>query len=328
MMEPWFSAASPYPPADTFLSLPTTTPPTPTNLLSPRKMPNREAFLTSKILFSQLTSYPHMLVDGRGNLPPFIFPQCVLDGKSADACRSQAKGNHTCLPEALANCTSLLHMFFNRTAASSGFVWRSIYDYQRQLGSKTLTSDTCELVAALQVVVILILVQALDMQSIPTNDVLSLVATTRDIAQQLHVLEAYQGSSGVDEEDAAGLSRREWTARESVRRCFCALYMVELVFEVIIAGGNADLADRDCQGFTQLPLPAERGLWETVDDATWIRRYRDSVRCRADPTIGHLRQSSGVGVGDLEGAAELEYWCGTADDFGSLVWMSSLTEHS
>lgn len=58
-------------------------------LLWPRKVNNPEASLTSKVLYGQLMSYPAMLIDGRGCLPPFIFPQCFLDGKSVEKCRSQ-----------------------------------------------------------------------------------------------------------------------------------------------------------------------------------------------------------------------------------------------
>ena len=52
----------------------------PSGTLSQRKPNNPQTYLTSKVIFGQLTSYPKMMIDGKGRLPPFIFPQCILEG--------------------------------------------------------------------------------------------------------------------------------------------------------------------------------------------------------------------------------------------------------
>ncbi|KAK3382659.1 hypothetical protein B0T24DRAFT_20132 [Lasiosphaeria ovina] len=207
--------------------------------LSQRKIAKPETYLSSKVLFGQMMAYPQMMTDGSGRLPPFIHPQCVLDGRSATECTSRGSGNHTCLPETLATCTSLLHMFFTRTAASSDFVWKTIFDHQRQIRRRTSSLNVQELVEAIQATVMYILIQALDLQTIQKNDARSLVTTTsvgvpflpeivstkagqhcpslltvieQEIGARLHLLNGYQGiSDGV-------LSRREWVTRESARR--------------------------------------------------------------------------------------------------------------
>lgn len=81
--------------------------------------------LTHKILRGQIKGYPEMMI--RVNLPHFIHPQCVLRDQSVQDCISDA-GIHSCLPEPLAICASLMHMFFTKTDASSAFVKGKIYE--------------------------------------------------------------------------------------------------------------------------------------------------------------------------------------------------------
>ncbi|KAK0616867.1 hypothetical protein B0T14DRAFT_568439 [Immersiella caudata] len=261
-----------------------------------------------------------MMIDGRGSLPSFIFPRCVLDGKGFDECRSQGKGNHTCMPEELTICTSLLHMLFTKTPASSRFVWESIYAYQQQLRSKIPGFDVQELVAALQTMVVLVLVQALDTQS--------------ELAQQIHECKMYQALTSST--SSASPSRRDWVFCESARRCLCVLSMIELVFEVIFTGGTDRMPD--CGGYAKLPLPTDRTVWEEKDNPTWAMKFCDSVRSRpifhsptAYPTLSHLRQ---VGWKDVSGLTEgtpgwrqssLESWnSGARQSMSSVPWFGCL----
>lgn len=93
------------------------------NLLAPRKSMTGQALLTSHIIWSQLKSYPPLLFAGQ--LPPFIYPTCVLNEQLPQNCILD--GVHQCLPEPLAVCVALLRLFESRTPASSPFVWTSIY---------------------------------------------------------------------------------------------------------------------------------------------------------------------------------------------------------
>lgn len=79
----------------------------------------------SSILVGQLTSYPKMMIEG-DTLPPFICPPCFTHEHLAPECGEQ--GHHRCLPEDLAVCAGLVRMYYDRTASSSAFVWKSIYD--------------------------------------------------------------------------------------------------------------------------------------------------------------------------------------------------------
>lgn len=108
-------------------------------LLSVRKPTTPETFLTAKVLLGQIRQYPRMMMDSK-RLPSFMHPRCVID-RSWMTC-SETK--HTCLPETLAICANLLHMFHNRTPASSRFAWETIHNHQKRLHSEVRTHHCCE----------------------------------------------------------------------------------------------------------------------------------------------------------------------------------------
>lgn len=82
--------------------------------------------LTYKVLRGQIRHYPKMMIHGE-NLPHFIHPRCVLRDQSRCDCISDS-GAHSCLPESLAICTSLLHMYFTQSESSSTYVRGKIYE--------------------------------------------------------------------------------------------------------------------------------------------------------------------------------------------------------
>lgn len=107
-------------------------------LLQPRTLATAEASLTAKILLGQLLSYPSMLVSSR-KLPPFIYPPCGLGGYQDDC---PCEGPHSCLPEALAVCAGLLHMFYKRIPGNWNYIWDQIYAHQRRLRVE-VCSNSC-----------------------------------------------------------------------------------------------------------------------------------------------------------------------------------------
>lgn len=88
-----------------------------------REAVSLDAYFTAKSILGQIRSYPKMLVSG-GTLPPFIHARCVVGDLKVDCV---ANGCHECLPKPLANCASLVHMFYSKTSTSSDFVWSAIY---------------------------------------------------------------------------------------------------------------------------------------------------------------------------------------------------------
>jgi len=102
-----------------------------TNFLGIRRTPTIDQSLMARILVGQLENFPRMLIGG-SRLPPFIYPQCVLDGRLPGQCVSP-NGVHQCLPEPLANCVVLTQMFYNRTLSNNQLVWKTIYEEQKRL---------------------------------------------------------------------------------------------------------------------------------------------------------------------------------------------------
>ncbi|KAJ0158580.1 hypothetical protein CTA2_11286, partial [Colletotrichum tanaceti] len=132
------------------------------------------ACFTVKVLMGQLLAYPKMMAQG-GRLPPFIFPPCVVQGNALTTDCSST-GYHKCLPETLAICCNLVQSFETRTAGSASFVWKSIYKEVGRLQNEHNSYSCEELLQALQAVVIYVLLQAGDPDSVPCNDVAALVS--------------------------------------------------------------------------------------------------------------------------------------------------------
>ncbi|KZL74714.1 C6 finger domain-containing protein [Colletotrichum tofieldiae] len=180
--------------------------------LTPRRNKGVASCFTVKVLLGQLLAYPKMMAKG-GRLPPFIFPPCGVEGQNlpADSC---GKEFHKCLPETLAICCNLVQSFETRTTGSASFVWKSIYKEVERL-QQEYTSYDCEgLLQALQAILIYLLLQAGDPDSIPDNDVTTLLSAPDSIARALHVSCNYT----INLTSSTKIDRREWVIRESVRR--------------------------------------------------------------------------------------------------------------
>ncbi len=92
-----------------------------------------------------------------------------------------------------------------------------------------------------------------------------------------------------------------------------------------------------CGGHADLPLPCTRELWEPVTDGEWARRYQQDLASKEHWRPGPLR------VGDLmlpqrclggeptqpaeyDVADELAAWCEKVDEFGTLLWVSTMLD--
>ncbi|KAK1999244.1 hypothetical protein LX36DRAFT_574669 [Colletotrichum falcatum] len=180
--------------------------------LAPRHSNAMPSCFTVKVLLGQLLAYPKMMAQG-GRLPPFIFPPCCMDGYRlpADPC---GKEFHKCLPETLAISCSLVQSFESRTAGSASFVWKSIYAEVERIKREYTSYDYKGLLQALQAVLIYLLLQAGDPDSIPENDIMTLLTAPDSIVRALHV--AYDYSSNLI--GSTRVDRQEWVMHESIRR--------------------------------------------------------------------------------------------------------------
>ncbi|KAJ9136925.1 hypothetical protein NKR23_g9571 [Pleurostoma richardsiae] len=253
-----------------------------------------------------------MMIQG-SSLPPFIHPPCALNEGLHEKCIPGAP--HHCLPEILAICTSLVHMFYTRTAASSAFVWKTIYAEQLRLCREHDKYSSEALLAALQAMGIYVLLQAQDSASIEKNDALSLITTThvRMIALRLH--ETVDYGSNFRARDC--VARGDWIQRESIRRTYCLFHIIELLLDVLV--GSADA--KKCGGFLTVPLPCVRELWEPVSNTDWGARYQrwtSSSGWEEPLTVGDMARATKT----HDRLMDLATWCEEIDEYGTLLWMA------
>ncbi|OJJ46543.1 hypothetical protein ASPZODRAFT_132608, partial [Penicilliopsis zonata CBS 506.65] len=104
-------------------------------LLLQRERSLQQGSLTANMLFSRLTDYARMMVDHK-TLPPFIYPPCSL---GAYQCPSDTP--HQCLPEALAVCSNLVYLFYQRIPGSHASIWNQIRAHLAQLRDEVRVSD-------------------------------------------------------------------------------------------------------------------------------------------------------------------------------------------
>ncbi|KAI8945415.1 hypothetical protein F4801DRAFT_127059 [Xylaria longipes] len=291
-----------------------------------RQAVTTERRLMARILSSQVENYPRMLIQG-SRLPPFIYPQCVLNNRLCHQCIA-VTGTHQCLPEPLANCAALVRMFYSRSSKNAHFVWKTIYDEQKRLYEQSHNFDVPTLLAAVQAVVIYVLMQAQDTESMAKNEVASLAATLSEMATSLHFQTKYQ--SGILHNP--NLSQHSWVIHESIRRTFNLFYVIGIL--LIIRIGNPKQSN--CTSIRETPLPCGRELWEPEATETFairLHRYKSRmVSTNRGLVIGDLYDALDPGQSGQNDAPDslvqkgLVTWCENLDELGTLVWMASLLD--
>ncbi|KAI8630476.1 hypothetical protein F5Y19DRAFT_427742 [Xylariaceae sp. FL1651] len=293
------------------------------NFLTLRQAPTIEKSLMAKIIMGQLENYPKMLIQA-GNLPPFIYPQCVLEDRLCRQCTATT-GIHQCLPEPLANCTSLVQMFYSRNAGNRQLVWKMIYDEQNRLHKQSHSYDDTILLAAIQAMSIYMLVQAQDSESIAQNDVSSLIVAISEMATILHSRSKYQHDIYTD----PNLNKKTWVSCEGMRRVLNLFYVVRAVLVVLIGDPN----QAGCGSILATPLPCMRELWDPNTTESWaarLHRYKSRRACDRVLLISDLlhrlngEESNTKNDADTLVQKDLVNWCESLDDFGILVWMALL----
>ncbi|KAI0543957.1 hypothetical protein F4679DRAFT_65454 [Xylaria curta] len=281
--------------------------------------------LMAKLLSGQIENYPKMLIQG-SRLPPFIYPQCVLNNILYHQCVAD-NGSHQCLSEPLANCATLVRMYYSRSPNNTQFVWKTIYNEQKRLYKEFNTFDVPTLLAAVQAVSIYILIQAQDTASIAKNDVSSMAITLAEMAKSLHYRSQYQ--IGILKNPNLGL--KTWVIHESVRRTVNLFYVIGIVTIIRIGGAQKT----GCCGILETPLPCGRELWEPEATETFgIRLHRYKSRLVADRgliinDLYHVldsEQSEKNDAADSPIQKDIATWCESQDDLGTLVWMTSLLD--
>ncbi|KAJ5109441.1 hypothetical protein N7456_006116 [Penicillium angulare] len=140
--------------------------------LAQRPRSLQQGSLTAKMVFSRMKDYSRMMADAK-TLPPFIFPPCCLGPD--DECPPNEP--HRCLPEALAVCSNLTHMFYNRMPGSHNFVWKQICAHIREMREEYEKYDETSKLTALQSALVYGMLCAQCTESMPVEDSTWIVST-------------------------------------------------------------------------------------------------------------------------------------------------------
>ncbi|KAI1268927.1 hypothetical protein F5Y18DRAFT_171903 [Xylariaceae sp. FL1019] len=289
-----------------------------------RHTPTSEQSMMARVLMGQIEHYPKMLSQS-SRLPPFIYPQCIINGQLTEECTA-GTGTHACLHEPLANAQSLSHLFLNRTPGSAKMVWKMIYDEQTRLKKEYHEFDDGNLLAAVQAMLIYLLIQAQDPDTIAENDVASLVVTASDLSIKLHFgAKSHKYKSDIYQ--LPHLEMKSWAFYEGMRRTINLFYVIGTVLVVLV--GNPDFPG--CDSIQSTPLSCVRDLWNTDTSESWAFRLHKFVKQRASREVLTLRDLLQIKHNHTEkednidalAQKDLANWCENLDDFGTLVWMAS-----
>ncbi|KAL7936462.1 hypothetical protein V8C35DRAFT_295553 [Trichoderma chlorosporum] len=288
-----------------------------------RSRPVLKGCMLTNMVLGQITGYPKMLILG-DRLPPFIHAPCYTDERLSPECGEM--GKHQCLPKRLAICASLVDMFYSRTDASADFVWQTIYSEGQRLREEYKMLDSYGQLAALQAVIIYILLQAQDPETAERNGANALLVLMMELFTCL--------TERIDWDtcDFTESSHREdWVLRESLRRIVALLGLVELLFEGLIPP-HVTQANPPYKNFRSTPLPSQRDLWEARTNRSWRRELKLYLSGRASQevlTVGDLLELDSAGCFKNTWNNDHEYsklpdaisWCGNSDSLGVLIWM-------
>ncbi|UKZ49290.1 hypothetical protein TrVGV298_003535 [Trichoderma virens] len=296
---------------------------TPSNQGSLRSRPILKGCMLTNMVLGQITGYPKMLVLG-DRLPPFIHAPCYIDETLAPECGEM--GKHQCLPKRLAICASLVDMFYSRTDANADFVWQTIYSEGQRLHEEYKSLDPYGQLAALQAVIIYILLQAQDPETAERNGANALLLVMTELFTCLTESIDWDACDFMERPD-----RQQWVLRESLRRIVALLGLVELLFEGLIPP-HAAQANPPYKNFRSTPLPCQRDLWEARTNRSWRRElklYLSGWTSHEVLTVGDLLELDDAGCFKNTWNNQQAYsklpdavnWCGNSDSLGMLIWM-------
>ncbi|KAH8170490.1 hypothetical protein LIA77_09271 [Sarocladium implicatum] len=293
----------------------------------PRGTLQRRQMLKDCVLFSivigQMTSYPKMMIQG-DLLPPFINPPCFSREDLAPECADA--GYHRCLPEDLAICTSFVRMYYEKTAANAQHVWKSIYAESARLFASFPKLESTRQLAALQAMVVYLLLQAEDVASAETNNAAQLLAMLVQMSMAMSNTIIWSGEISRHRPD-----RSDWVYSESLSRIMVLLGCLDLVLEGIRPASNNCQAVK-CGGMCAFPLPCHRDLWLARSNRAWraaYDRYMASRKGAKILTAAELLHYNSIGMLNdtqlsqsiTDDVADIARWAEGLDALGTLVWM-------
>ncbi|CZR61487.1 uncharacterized protein PAC_11383 [Phialocephala subalpina] len=289
-----------------------------------------------------LRSYPAMLCSDVGTLPPFVHARSRPRNKSR-----YVDDETVALPEPLEICISIMRMYTAKTPGNLPFIWHTIGAESQRIEGNYRSWDTWNILASVQAMTIYLILGLLEDSSSYVADrqiLRSMCNTTRvrailspfrkncrlifslqRIAEKLHPI----GRPCNEELPQDRLPTWEdWAQSECQRRTAVILIIIIHLFSI----EHGSLIP-PCGGFSALPLPCSKKLWQASDLETWEKEYRKEYMggggegLKRVPTYRDLLPD----LEDLEGPTSssrmewLSEWFLGMDEVGTLITMAIST---
>jgi hypothetical protein len=283
--------------------------------LWPRPKLSTGAQITANHMARILSSYPRMM-QNQDILPPFIHPQWL-----------SLSGTEPVL-EPLAICVSMIRMLTAGGQGSGRLFWRNVRMECDRLSSTHDTLNEIALLAAMQALLVYVLIRLSEGETEDNNHDAALLGTIAILLNDLH--KKMQGSPL--RKMGPETSWNRWIFEESRQRMGIIFHILNML--VCLEPATACAMQ---PGLLLAPLPAHKRLWEAKSDEQWTEERRK----RAEPNDGFgltkngelvtldeyqmklLAIQSAQSWTSEKTKANWEEWCSGMDGFGSLIMLTA-----
>ncbi|KAL6812535.1 hypothetical protein J3E69DRAFT_359665 [Trichoderma sp. SZMC 28015] len=268
-----------------------------------------------KFIASTICTYPRMMLRP-DSLPPFMHRHsCGLgqvDSKMVTGIPSQSA-----VPESLAICISICHIFATKTASSEKFFCRTVDAELRRLNEEVPGFSKGETLAAIQAVLIYIIMRFFDAGPSYFLANGGMFMTLQKLSE--HFAELCPGPFSTVDSGHLECEWTEWIFDETRRR----VAGVGFLLGVITGPENCNaIADP-----RTIPLPSSKALWDSESRVLW-KKNRDSALAEPQATqtrlcnLGDLvaLQQQAMQYGPADSSQEnLGSWLATTDGLGLML---------
>jgi hypothetical protein len=268
-----------------------------------------------------LCSYPKMILD-YDNLPPFVHSQWVA-----------ASGFEGYL-EPLGNCISLLGMLNTRARGSTSLFWRNVRMECDRLSSIYTTFSKEGAIAAIQALLLYMLVRVSEGETEHNNHDAALLGTFTLV---LGALGRSRRCDALDEQSLElsypGSNWSKWIFEESFRRVAAVFRLINMLVCV------SPVPTCDSQpGLVIAPLPARKQLWAAASEQVWMSEVQRAPIANSGFGLAYSGDMIGLDeyqmkYSNMPGSMEpctsskskenWEEWSTGMDGFGGLIMMAA-----
>ncbi|RAL12892.1 Zn(II)2Cys6 transcription factor domain-containing protein [Aspergillus homomorphus CBS 101889] len=243
-----------------------------------------------------LATYPRfMLKDGKA--PPLIHQSQVSGGS---------------LPQALANCYSLVRMWENAVLGSEAMVINTIETEMERLSREPPSQHDHDLLSSFQAYLIYsIMLYFSPRPAAPAAVTDKVMITLMELASRT----ARNGFFCASEMSHSRPSWESWIVVASKRRAIFVMYLFCSVY-------NSDrlLPNFIADEVRGVFAPEGRSLWEAPDRETWEREYDRHLLIWEDGMLEISELWRSADTGTVEQRERIERWLQTVDEFGMLLF--------